>query len=46
MVLDMTYEQVAGSLPLQDLGELQETGTNTLGLQAVDGIERISEIAG
>ena len=42
MVLDMTYEQVAETIPLQDMEELEKTGVNRLGLIAYDRIEELA----
>ena len=46
MVLDMTYEEVSGSVPLQDVPELQRTGVNRLGLVAMDRVEELAKSQG
>jgi hypothetical protein len=46
MVLDMSYEQVSGIVPIQDMGELQRTGTNRVGLLALDRIKKLAESQG
>lgn len=46
MVLDMTYDDVAKFVPLQDPIEISETGVNTLGLLGFDRIVCAAEERG
>jgi hypothetical protein len=43
MALDLTYEQVAEVVPLQDLDELQRTGCNALGLIALSRVKKLAK---
>ena len=42
MVLDLTYEQVALTVPLQEASIIEQTGINFLGLLALDRIEALA----
>jgi hypothetical protein len=46
MVLDLSYEQVAETVPLPDMGELQRTGRNSLGSAAFDGMKLLATTHG
>jgi hypothetical protein len=46
MVLDLTYEQAAEQIPIQDMGEILETGVNKLGIDGLDSIEKMAEARG
>jgi hypothetical protein len=38
MVFDLSYDEAAERIPLQDLAAFQKTGTNLIGTQAFDAI--------
>jgi hypothetical protein len=46
MVFDLSYEEAAKTIPLQDPVALQSEGINLLGLAAFDAIERLAEERG
>jgi hypothetical protein len=46
MVLDLTYEEVSRTVPLQDLVTIQRTGVNLQGLLALDRIVELAKAHG